>query len=74
MEEVKAVDENVSETFKRIIPPTHKNAEKVETIKREFTKLEALMKELTPQGRRHSIGITHLETAQMFFVKAVFDN
>ena len=74
MEEMKAVDENVSETFKRITPPTAENAEKVEKIKRAFTTLEALMKELTPQGRRHSIGVTHLETAQMFFVKAVFDN
>lgn len=72
-EEVATHDENVSETFKRITPPTPENAEKVETIKREFTKLEKLLKELTPAGRRQSIGMTELETAQMYFVKAVFD-
>ena len=69
-----AHDEDVSETFKRITPPTPETAEKVEEIKREFTKLERFLKELTPAGRRQSIATTHLETAQMYFVKAVFDN
>jgi hypothetical protein len=66
-------DENVSETFKRIIPPTPENAEKVEAIKREFTKLEKLVKELTPAGERQHVGMILAELSQMLFVKAVFD-
>ena len=74
MEETATHDENVSETFRRITPQTPDQTGSVEAIKRMFTTLEKLVKDLTPEtSYRQSEGMLHLEIAQMFFVKAVFD-
>lgn len=71
--ELPAYDDNVSETFRRIVAATPDQSSRVEDLKVAFTALERLIKELSVAGRRQSIAITHLETAQMYAVKAVFD-
>jgi hypothetical protein len=47
------------------------NNEQVEEIKAASNAL-ALIISKTPQGRRQSVALTHLETASMFAVKSIF--
>jgi len=47
------------------------NNELVDAIKGKANELAAVIEKL-PNGRRKSIALTHLETASMFAVKAIF--
>lgn len=45
----------------------------VDTIKAAFEAIEAVIEMQCPPGRRRSVALTHLETAAMYAVKAVFE-
>ena len=47
---------------------------KVDLIKNTVAELEAVIRDNTPEGRRQSIALTHLETCAMFAVKAAVAN
>jgi glyceraldehyde-3-phosphate dehydrogenase/erythrose-4-phosphate dehydrogenase len=52
--------------------PTGSNS--VHAIKSKVLELEQVILDCSPEGRRRSVALTHLEAASMFAVKAIFSD
>lgn len=54
--------------------PSDDGLSKITQIRKAFSNIDALIKDLAPQSREKSIAITELETAAMWAIKAVVLN
>lgn len=54
--------------------PSDDGLERVTKIRKAFTELDTLIKELAPSSRELSVAITNLEQAAMWAIKAVVVN